>query len=135
MWWKVCRLVMMRLYSHLHPMSVIIAQSIHTIVFQTKINYYLSDSVISYQQLIDSSFTHHEFYSFLSQQCKLSPQSKIIFFSIWNLNENIPTWEKHIQFFFLSYTFKSYDKLIMTDQITNKQSWTCWDVLSYILYT
>lgn len=134
MWWKVCRLVMMRLYSHLHPMSVIIAQSIHTIVFQTKINYYLSDSVISYQQLIDSPFTHHEFYSFLSQQCKLSPQSKIIFFQ-YEISMKIYQPERNTYNFFLSYTFKSYDKLIMTDQITNKQSWTCWDVLSHILYT
>lgn len=135
MWWKVCRLVMMRLYSHLHPMSVIIAQSIHTIVFQTKINYYLSDSVISYQQLIDSSFTHHEFYSFLSQQCKLSPQSKIIFFFNMKSQWKYTNLRETHTIFFLSYTFKSYDKLIMTDQITNKQSWTCWDVLSHILYT
>lgn len=43
-----------------------------------------------------------------------------------NLSENYTI-------FVIIYIYKSYDKLIMTDQITNKLSWSY--VLSHILYT
>lgn len=129
--------MMMRIYPHLHLMSVIIAQSIHTgtIVLQMKIKRLfirLCDKLTATNWIV--IYTHWISF-FLSQQCKLPPQSKYIYVFNMKYQWKYTNLSENYTIFVIIYIYKSYDKLIMTDQITNKLSWTCWYVLSHIMYT
>lgn len=133
---NVYRLMMMRIYSHFHTMSVIIAQSIHTgtIVLQMEIKWLfirLCDKLTATNWIV----IYTQWISFLSLTTMLPLQSKYIYVFnmryLWKYTNLSETYT----IIFIIYIYKSYDKLIMTDQITNKLSWTCWYVLSHILFT
>lgn len=134
---NVYRLMMMRIYSHFHTMSVIIAQSIHTgtIVLQMEIKWLfirLCDKLTATNWIV--IYTHWT--SFLSHNnVSCLHNSKYIYFFNMKYQWKYTNLSENYTIFVIIYIYKSYDKLIMTDQITNKLSWTCWYVLSHIMYT
>lgn len=133
---NVYRLMMMRIYSHFHTMSVIIAQSIHTgtIVLQMEIKWLfirLCDKLTATNWIV----IYTQWISFLSLTTMLPLQSKYIYVFNMKYQWKYTNLSENYTIFVIIYIYKSYDKLIMTDQITNKLSWTCWYVLSHIMYT
>lgn len=133
---NVYRLMMMRIYSHFHTMSVIIAQSIHTgtIVLQMEIKWLfirLCDKLTATNWIV----IYTQWISFLSLTTMLPLQSKYIYVFNMKYQWKYTNLSETYTIIFIIYIYKSYDKLIMTDQITNKLSWTCWYVLSHILFT